>query len=124
MRTNPRRGNLGDAVGTIGQPDRIDQDELEDDPEPDRRHGKVVTRQLQRGNAQQHPEKGRHEECGDHAGPHGHAQSRRENGRGVGPHSPEGRLGQRQLTRIPQDDVQPQTGHCEKLIDRLIRFSQ
>ncbi len=39
---DPRRGNRGDAVGTIGQPDRIDQDELEDDPEPDRRHRQVV----------------------------------------------------------------------------------
>ena len=66
--------------------------------------------QLQRGNAQQHPEETRYKKGCDHAHPDGHAQLRREEGRGVGPYSPEGRLGQRELSRVAQDDVQPQAG--------------
>ena len=111
MRADPRRGDLGDAVGAIGEPDLVDQDELEDDPEPDRRHGQVVAGQFEGGNAQQDPEEGRHEEGGEHPRPYGQAELGGENGRGVGPHSPKRRLRQRQLTRVSQDDVQSQAGH-------------
>ena len=115
---DPRRRDLGDAVGAAGELDRVDQDELQDDPESNRSHGQIVAGELQRRNAQEYPEECRHNKRGEQAHPGGHPELGCKQCRRVGPHTPEGRLSQGELPPITQDNVQPEAGHGES--DRQI----
>ncbi|MGY3460301.1 hypothetical protein ACVWW5_005751 [Bradyrhizobium sp. LM3.4] len=100
--------DVGDAVGTMRQPDRVDHDQRNDLLERDRHHGEVVPAKPQGRHAQEGAGQQRDHASADEAEPEADMQIRRPDADRIGAEPEERGLRQIDLTAQAEHDRQPE----------------
>ena len=99
-------GNLLDARGTLGQPHRLIDDRLDDEPEGNRGDGQVRAAQTQRGDPEDDAEDRRERRAGHHANRERQMQFPHQDRGGVRAHREQARVARRDIAGISHHEVE------------------